>query len=313
MTIETEINRIKQNVADCYTTLTAKGATIPAVENVANLAACIRTIPATVADSFVTQSGDTIVTSAGTPLAIDGISSLTTAPSITDTQLTFADDGNSTVSFSMQQLKDYVSPAPSGTTLHQYDRVDGKATVAGFWTDGNGTKYAVVVADAAYRSGGQQWSTTAVDTLLPNYTSSSAVLASGKSGTWNTDTILNNYTPTNYPAFNVARNACTVTVDNQAFVSCLPNAAEVQMIYNDKATLDTYDTTLTDYPNNSLSTWNIGGNSESAIVTSNEHNTYNSWYVYHTGLVDYTGKKDYYGIIPIIEIPVDENGTVITN
>ena len=113
MTIETEINRIKQNIANCYTTLTAKGATMPAVENVANLAACIRTIPAGAADNFVTQSGDTIVTSAGTPLATDGISSLTTAPSITDTQLTFADDGNSTVSFSMQQLKDYVSPAPA--------------------------------------------------------------------------------------------------------------------------------------------------------------------------------------------------------
>ena len=109
MTIESEINRIKQNIADCYTTLTAKGATIPATENVANLAACIRTIPAGVSDSFVTQSGDTIVTSAGTPLAIDGISSLTTAPSITDSQLTFANDGNNTVSFSMQQLKDYVS------------------------------------------------------------------------------------------------------------------------------------------------------------------------------------------------------------
>ena len=113
MTIESEINRIKQNIADCYTTLTAKGATIPAVENVDNLAACILTIPATVEEDFVTQSGDTIVTSAGTPLALDGISSLTTAPSITDAQLTFADDGNSTVSFSMQQLKDYVSPAPA--------------------------------------------------------------------------------------------------------------------------------------------------------------------------------------------------------
>ena len=65
------------------------------------------------ANNFVTQSGDIIVTSAGTPLALDGISSLTTAPSITDTQLTFADDGNSTVSFSMQQLKDYISPAPA--------------------------------------------------------------------------------------------------------------------------------------------------------------------------------------------------------
>lgn len=69
---------------------------------------------APITNDFITQSGDTIVTSDNTPLALDGISSLTAAPSITDTQLTFADDGNSTVSFSMQQLKDYVSPAPVG-------------------------------------------------------------------------------------------------------------------------------------------------------------------------------------------------------
>lgn len=317
MTIETEINRIKQNIANCYTALTAKGATIPAVENVVNLAACIRTIPATVADNFVTQSGDTIVTSAGTPLAIDGISSLTTAPSITDAQLTFADDGNSTVSFSMQQLKDYVSPAPSGTTLHQYDRVDGKATVAGFWTDGNGQRYAVCVADAAYRSGGILWSNSTGDTLLPNYTSSSAVLAAGESGTWNTDIILNNYTATDFPAFNIARNALTITVDNETFESCLLNTAELQMIWNDRATLDSYDTTLSEYPSNSLTTWNIGGNSGLKCWSSNEYDNYFAWNLKSSGLSDYATKNDRdinfnYGIIPVIEIPVDENGTVIT-
>lgn len=312
MTIETEINRIKQNIANCYTTLTAKGATIPAIENVANLAACIRTIPATVADNFVTQSGDTIVTSAGTPLAIDGISSLTAAPSITDTQLTFADDGNSTVSFSMQQLKDYVSPAPSGTTLHQYDRVDGKATVAGFWTDGDGQRYAVCVVDAQYRSGHQTWSESEDDSLLPNYPSSSEALAAGESGTWNTDTILNNYTATDYDAFNVARNACTVTVDNKNFESCLPNAAELQMIWNDRATLDTYDTTLTEYPSNDLTTWNIGGNSYYICWSSNKPKWDLGWCL-ESGSLGKQAKYDSFGVIPIIEIPVDENGTVITN
>lgn len=109
MTIESEINRIKQNVASCYTALTAKGATLPASLTVTNLATCIRTIPAGVADSFVTQSGDTIVTSAGTPLEIAGISSLTTAPSITDAQLTFADDGQDTVKLTMIQMKGYMN------------------------------------------------------------------------------------------------------------------------------------------------------------------------------------------------------------
>ena len=111
MTIQSEINRIKANIADCYDTLTAKGATIPATENVANLASCIRSIPTT-PPAFETQSGDTIVTSAGTPLTLDGISSLSTAPSVTDSLLTFADDGQDTVKFSMQDLKGYVNPTP---------------------------------------------------------------------------------------------------------------------------------------------------------------------------------------------------------
>lgn len=267
------------------------------------------------ANNFVTQSGDIIVTSAGTPLALDGISSLTTAPSITDTQLTFADDGQDTVSFSMQQLKDYVSPAPAATTLHQYDRVDGKATVAGFWTDGNGQRYAVCVADAAYRSGSQHWSNSDGDIpLLPNYATSSAALAAGESGTWNTDTILDNYTASSFPAFNAARNACTVIVGEQSFESCLPNAAELQMIWNDRTTLDTYDTTLTEYPGNSLMTWNIGGNSNSRCWTSVEMFSDNAWDLKSSG--DWINSKKYtfyFGVIPIFEIPVDENGTVITN
>lgn len=199
----------------------------------------------------------------------------------------------------------------SATVLHLYDRVDGKATVAGFWTDGNGQRYAVVVADAQYRSGHQLWSTVQVDTLLPNYIYAADVLAAGESGTWNTDTILNNYTATDYPAFNIARNACTVSVDNKTFESCLPNVAELLMIWLDRAALDTYDTTLTDYPNNSLSSWNIGGDSSSRCWASNEYSSGYAW--------EYRGKGEtgdnqkyrwYWGILPIIEIPVDENGEV---
>ena len=201
------------------------------------------------------------------------------------------------------------------TTLHQYDRVDGKATVAGFWTDGNGQRYAVCVVDAQYRTGGQLWSTVSVDTPLPNYTSDSAALAAGESGTWSTDTILNNYTHTDYPAFNVARNACTVSVDNQTFETCLPNAAELQMVWNDRVILDTYDTTLTDYPNNSLSTWDIGGGiSNSRCWISVEYNSTYSYYLLSDGSLGGNFKVTYHcGIIPVIEIPVDENGTVMAS
>lgn len=201
-------------------------------------------------------------------------------------------------------------PTPGGTILHQYDRVDNKATVAGFWTDGNGQRYAVCVVDAQYRSWGQMWSESDEDTLLPNYSSSSEALASGESGTYNTDTILNNYTATDYEAFNVARNACTVTVDNKTFTSCLPNLKELDMLYQDRNTLDTYDPTLSSYSQNSLSSWNIGGNSYYICWSSTEAKLNAGWSLESGSLKKYT-KYYAFGVIPVIEIPVDENGRVM--
>ena len=200
----------------------------------------------------------------------------------------------------------------SATVLHLYDRVDGKATVAGFWTDGNGQRYAVCVVDAAYRSGsGMGWGQN-IDTPLPNYSSSSSALAAGESGTWNTDTILDNYTATDYPAFNFARSACTVTVDNQTFESCLPNLKELDILYQDKATLDTYDSTLSNYSTRSLSMFKCGGTNglwSSTEVSSSQCYVYNA-----SGSVGFPSKdfwnKNLYGVCPVFEIPVDENGEV---
>lgn len=44
MSIQTEIDRIKGNIASAYTAASGKGATLPAVQNSANLAGCIDTI-----------------------------------------------------------------------------------------------------------------------------------------------------------------------------------------------------------------------------------------------------------------------------
>ena len=200
-------------------------------------------------------------------------------------------------------------PTPGGTVLHLYDRVDGKATVAGFWTDGNGQRYAVCVVDAQYRSGKQYWSIDGVDTLLTNYNDSN-ILSASESGTWNTDTILNNYNVSRYPAFNFARNACTVTVDNKQFTSCLPNARELYNISKDKETLDSYDTTASSYSDKSLSSWF----NNTPALTSNEYNYDRAYYCSKSSSIARYGRKstNYYGVIPIFEIPVDENGTVIT-
>ena len=45
MSIESEITRINNNIAATYTALSAKGATMPAAENSANLASTVATVP----------------------------------------------------------------------------------------------------------------------------------------------------------------------------------------------------------------------------------------------------------------------------
>ena len=198
----------------------------------------------------------------------------------------------------------------SATVLHLYDRVDNKATVAGFWTDGNSQRYAVCVADAAYRSGSQLWSNYQHD-ILPNYTTSSAALAATESATFNMNTIRSNYDLNTYPAFNSAYSK-TITLDGTTYNGLLPNAAELQMIYQDRATLDTYDTTLTDYPSNDLTTWNIEGNSLSACWSSIQYSSSRAWRLDSSGswYSNIAKSGGHYGIIPIFEIPVDENGEV---
>lgn len=44
MSIQSEINRIKGNVADAYSALSGKGATLPATQNTDNLASTIATL-----------------------------------------------------------------------------------------------------------------------------------------------------------------------------------------------------------------------------------------------------------------------------
>lgn len=66
MSIKSEIDRIKSNVAAAYTALSAKGATIPTTKNSANLAAAIASIATQKAEQTksvtVTANGTTTVT-----------------------------------------------------------------------------------------------------------------------------------------------------------------------------------------------------------------------------------------------------------
>lgn len=195
----------------------------------------------------------------------------------------------------------------SSPSLQLYDRVNNKATVAGFFTDSNGQKYAVCVADAAYRSI-QLWSNLEeVDTPLPNYATESDALTSTESATFNMNIIKNNYALSTHPVFNFAYSK-TLEFNGVTYNGLLPNASELQMIYNNRVDLDSLDTTLNEYPNNSLASWKIENNS-SSCWSSTEKNASSAWRLTYKGVwaAGYAEKNfSTNGVIPIFEIPVND-------
>ena len=185
-------------------------------------------------------------------------------------------------------------------------RIDNKATVVGVTTDENGKRYALCVVDAAYRSGSAMaWSTGSVDTPLQNNADSTAALADHHTGKYNTDLILSTYTATDYPAFNFARNACTVTIGNNTYYSVLPSFIELQMLYNNKDVLDQYDPTVSTYTERTMRGFLCGGSI--GLWSSTERNSNGAWKINDSGSVNYVVKNydNNYGVCPVIEIPLN--------
>lgn len=206
------------------------------------------------------------------------------------------------------------------TTLHKYDRVDNKATVVDFFTDSNDQRYALCVVDAAYRSTkGYSYSVNSyTPSSLVGLTDYNAALSDTNSGSWYMNIFdeeeAGGYPMANFPAFKFAKNACLVTVDGNTYTGVVPTVNELLAIREDKVTLDTYDPTLSDYASNSLSNWSFGsskgyvrtcmltGDKSGSIVLSMD--SYQD---------QYSITSDATGVCPVIEIPVDANGTVISN
>lgn len=192
--------------------------------------------------------------------------------------------------------------------LEQWARIDDKATVVGFFTDGNGTKYAVCVADAAYRTSWLSWSTNTVNTNLPDYSTSADAMNATESATWNMEQIVSSYNMNDFKAFN----ACypkTLQYNGVIYHGLLPNAYELKMIYDNRQKLDSLDPSLVDYPNNNLTSWNIGNNSLSRAWSSTEYD-WEAWSLNSGGNWELRGKNgsgSYMvgdAAIPVFEIPV---------
>ena len=184
-------------------------------------------------------------------------------------------------------------------------RIDNKATVVGVLQDHEGNDYVLAVVDAAYRgSSAMTWGQYGVVTPLQDNNNKSEALADHHTGKYNTDLILSTYTPTDYPAFNFARNACTVTIGSNTYYSDLPNFIELQLLYNNKDVLDQYDPTASTYNDRTMSGFKCGASK--GLWSSTEGDYRYAWRIRNDGNVNSDSKNDTinYGICPVICIPL---------
>lgn len=191
--------------------------------------------------------------------------------------------------------------AETETTYYFGQRIGGIATVVGQYNSNNGKKYMFALLDSTYYTK-TAWATDFAysDTGLPNY-ESSPIYQNKESATYNTDYILNTYASSfKMEAFQHCRNAGNLTFNGQLYQFQLPNAYEVQQIYNNRAKLYELDPTTSTNTSYNLANWNF--NESSYLWSSNEYNSNHSWNLDSDGSWDTNPKQVQYGVCPIIEI-----------
>ena len=204
-----------------------------------------------------------------------------------------------------------VTPEPSvpdtPAILKFGDRIDNKATVVGTFDSNDGKKYAFAVLDAQYRGADIAWSTglEEIDTSLPNY-SSSPTEQNKESATYNTDHIINNYTDKAIEAFTFVRSITPVNFNDKQYDCQLPNAYELQQIYNMKTELDTLDPTAETNSTKKLSNWGFGSQFDNLWSSNGSSTFHSSWLLKPDGSWDHYSRLTSCGVCPIIEIPLKE-------
>lgn len=190
--------------------------------------------------------------------------------------------------------------ADTETTYYFGQRIGGIATVVGLFHDTkNNKKYMFAILDSTYYTK-TAWTTGlyGTDTGLPNY-SSDPTRSYLESATYNTDYILNNYSG-NLEAFQHCRNAGNLTFNGQLYQFQLPNADEVQRIYDNRAKLYELDPTTSSNTSYNLANWNFNGSSY--LWSSNEYNSDYSWELNSDGSWNGNTKNTTYGVVPVLEI-----------
>lgn len=210
--------------------------------------------------------------------------------------------GSSLITSSKNININMVSTESVNSVYNFGDRIGGMATVVGEYSSNDGKKYAFAVLDAQYRGTNIKWSTglNGIDTGLPNY-SSEPTEQNKESATYNTDYIINNYSDKAIEAFTFCRNVGSILIGEKQLNPQLPNAYELQQIFNMKTELDALDPTAETNSTKKLSNW--GFDSEyPGVWSSNEYGSNSSWALRSDGSRNGYTKHTPYGVVPILEI-----------
>ena len=195
------------------------------------------------------------------------------------------------------------TPTIDPSTLKFGDRIDNKATVVGTYDSNDGKKYAFAVLDSTYY-GKTAWSSglNGTDTGLPNYSPEPNDEQNKESATYNTDYIINNYSDKAIEAFTFVRNAGNLTFNGKKYKCQLPNAYELQQIYNNRAKLYELDPTASSNTAYNLKDWWFGDESVANVWSSNEFDSGTAWLMDLDGAWLAIDRSEISGVVPILEI-----------
>ena len=201
------------------------------------------------------------------------------------------------------------------------DRIDNKATVVGTFESSDLGTVVFAVLDSIYYTNSSwvvdnNWYTDVKETYtgLPQYSTNNSdeVLNAKESATYNVIHVLNHYenkSKVTTDVFTYCRNIESLIFNNMKYDCQLPNAKELQMIYNNRKELQSFDSSISGDSQYNISDWkfgdsngcwssNVGIDSSSKLEYPWELDNSNKWYT------DSSDQK--YGVIPIIEIPIQK-------
>lgn len=167
-------------------------------------------------------------------------------------------------------------------------------------------RFAFFVLDANYR-GNYAWDSNPSSTIMPKQYASNPQDCL-ETATFYNQYIFDNTNISQYSLFNHCKNLGTFILNNRIKITPLiPNGKELQLIWNNKAALDSFDPIIQEGTTTyNLTNWAFGHND---VWSCLEYDYKHSWYLdnsgnWHFDYYNNYSKSDTFGCVPIFEVPV---------